>query len=1031
MRTPRRLVMKTGIAPHARAHTLHRGPLMPRPGSRPLIPAALRRAVCVLSLLGACLPSLAETTEFHPQMWRTDEGLPHNTVARIAQDRAGFLWLGTSGGLARFDGREFKEFKLPLSYLSGGYNIRGLAVEPSGALLVIPPAIAVLRFSDGQFSEHPVTESLRSRNDAPSDLFVEKGGALWVGTFNRQLARWSPETGPQYLTEEGTVPSRTKKFTFATSEMGETWIASDDFLSVFREGRLVPHPQRPAGPILIAQSTSGRIWVCTADALMILERGRLRVETTDIPWRDAFGAVRHVHEDSTGALWIIRSRGGLLRYVGQRFEAVGSPFSSASFAMEDREGSIWIGTDGDGVGRLRAKSHRIVDASSGLAENAVSAIWHDANGQMWLSNRSGGPVAVLPDGTLRRAFVSAGSRVFTNAAVTDHDGQLWFGGGRDGLYRGDPAGSTWEKMPVPTRDLHLLQTVSNGDVWFAAGQGEFGYYRGSEVRHLSTETVIPNVGLRAMAEDPKGIVWLGSHGGHLMRWDGKTLERVSLGAEIPDQPIHDLHADGPGELWIATVGGLVRHEGGRSRLFTEAEGLADTLIMQVAEDNFGRLWFAARRGIFCVTKSELRAVFRGEAKRVTSRMFGRDQGLTGISPIANYHPRKAKSADGRLWFATSQGAVVVDPSKVARDLPPAPVLVDEVRFNGRVLGKDEPARLPSGRHRIEFQFVAPTFFSPENVEVQHRLEGVDADWVDAGSDRAASYTNLPPGPYKLRVAARHKTGEWRADSPVFTFTIVPAWWETGWFRVFSVVVFTALTAWLVRAISQRVLKRRLERLEQEHALEKERARIARDLHDDLGSGLTELGLLAERIAGAPPGDSARLVNGLASRTRRLAAELSGIVWTMNGSNGRLDQLASFVGQYAQRLFRHTGPTCVIRGVETIPSIPLAPDPQHQVLATTKEALNNIVKHAHATQAELVMSWEAGVFELSIRDNGTGFDVSAATVAADGNGLRNMRSRLAEVGGSLNIESAPGGGTTVTLRMPCSGPIEKASSPKPL
>jgi signal transduction histidine kinase len=228
-------------------------------------------------------------------------------------------------------------------------------------------------------------------------------------------------------------------------------------------------------------------------------------------------------------------------------------------------------------------------------------------------------------------------------------------------------------------------------------------------------------------------------------------------------------------------------------------------------------------------------------------------------------------------------------------------------------------------------------------------------------------------------------------------------------------MLTALTAWLARTIAQRRLQERLRRLEQAHALEKERARIARDLHDDLGSSLTEVGLLADRLVESAPGDLAPQLSGLAWRTRRLATDLSGIVWTMNASNSSLDRLAHFFQRYADRLFRNTGTRCVTTGIESIPAVLLAPDLQHNLLAIVKESMNNILKHARATEARLELSYAEGIFQIRVSDNGVGFVVDQ--VEHDGNGLRNMQVRVKEMKGTFKLTSVPGAGAAVLICVP--------------
>lgn len=966
--------------------------------------------------------------DYYARTWRTEEGLPHNIVGRCVQDRVGFMWFGTAGGLARFDGREFKGVPLPDSYRTGEYNIRALVVEKPGTLLILPASGGLMRVSEGKVAVHPLSALFGKGNDAPADLFVDRESAIWVSTYRGALWRWTLAGELQRFAEGEPVAGRGKKFTFAQDEAGNVWVAAERFLAVYRDGRLLPHRNTPESILLIAQGAEGKIWVASESQLLVLERGQLRVASPEVPWMGAFAAVRDLFEDHEGALWIARSRGGLLRYAQGQMRLVPTPYASISQVTEDRDGSLWLATDGDGVGRMQRKSHWVFNVATGLGENTVSAVCEDATGRVWLANRSGGTAVVLANGLLKTDLWAPFSRVFANSVGADLTGRVWFGGGRSGLYRSSlNSAEPPEKMPLPEERLHLLQCVKNGDMWFSADPDVLGFYHDGVPRVLGPGEGDEVHGVRALAEDPAGNIWVGTHNGELAFWDGQKMKKVSVSPTVAALPIHDLHADGVGELWIATAIGLARLDHGQLRLFTEADGLADSLLLQVTEDASDRLWINSRRGLFCVSKSELQEVARGVRKTASSRIFGRDQGLASLSPIGDYHPKKWRGRDGLLWFATVQGAIAVDPSSTPRERSAPPVMIDEVRLDGAAWDRSTSLRVPSGAHRLEFLLVAPSFTSADDVEINYRLSDTDLSWIDAGNGRMATYTNLSPGTYHLDVIARHQAGRWSEEPTRLEFTIVPAWWETLWARSVAVVLFTALTAWIVRAISQRVLRRRIERLEQEHALEKERVRIARDLHDELGSGLTELGLLAERIARVPPEETSRLLGRLATRTRRLSADLSGIVWTMSGSNGRLDRLAVFLGQYVQRLFRHTGVTCVVQGIDAIPPIPIRPEPQYQLLTATKEALNNVLKHAGASAVEIRANFDGSAFELSIRDDGSGFEVNDAVAAGGGNGLHNMRTRLEEIGGTFTIESRPGTGTLVRLRFPLSGAIPAAST----
>lgn len=1004
-------------------------------GTAPYLPSgnvlacALRRVISIVlfGLAAASAAPVAGEPEYHLRSWTTEDGLPHNSVSRIVQDRAGFLWFATVGGLARFDGREFREIQIPPEHRPRGFNIRAFAEERPGVFVILPTSGNVLRYADGTWTAHPIVAAMAARQDSAVDLHVDPQGMLWVGLASGGLANWSSDKGARFFaTKAGPVP-RFRRFTFASDGLGKTWVSSDALFASEQASDLQPFEHAPREPTLIASGREGRIWVCTDARLQRLERGRLITESENVPWQGEFVGVRHLFEDSRGALWIASSRRGLLRYFGGRFTTVATPYPSISVVTEDREGNIWIGTDGRGVVQLREKSYRLYNTVSGLPHEVVSSIAEDSDGRIWLANRTGGLVVVDADGALQPGS-AASFYSYANVVSLDARNRVWFGGGQSGLSRWDPGLKEIPvKLPLPQSNLHILFCAQNGDMWFASDPDGVGFYHNDQIKLLAEGEGLTPRSVSCITQDREGKIWIVDGNGDLFQWDGIHLARIPTPRESVPRPVHAIYADGGGRLWLGTAGGLVLKEGDQFHLLTHAHGLADEIVLQIVEDDEDRLWFAARRGLFYVAKSELLAAASGGSERVASHMFGRNQGLSGLTPTPNYQPAAHKARDGKLWFATTQGAVAIDPTRLPHDLPAPPVLIDEVRLDEHLL----PAgalRVPSGQHRIEFRFAALSYTAPEDVLLRHQLEGADRQWTDTGSDRAASYTNLPAGDYRLRVIARNSAGRWNAAGVTLAFTVVPAWWETWAFRAGAILLLTALTAWLARTVAQRRLRERLQRVEQEHALEKERVRIARDLHDDLGASLTEVGLLADRLVDTPAADLAPQLASLAWRTRRLSTDLSGIVWSMSPRNGTLNRLGEFIRQYAQRLFRGLPIRCTVRGADGLPTLPLAPDFQHQLIAATKEALNNVLKHSRASEVTIELRYLEGCFEITIDDNGKGFTVVDAT-GTDGNGLRNIRARIEEIGGTVKIASAPAQGARILLRLPLSHSVSSPSRPE--
>jgi signal transduction histidine kinase len=414
--------------------------------------------------------------------------------------------------------------------------------------------------------------------------------------------------------------------------------------------------------------------------------------------------------------------------------------------------------------------------------------------------------------------------------------------------------------------------------------------------------------------------------------------------------------------------------------------------------------------------------------RVAAVTFGPEEGLTGQTPVYNCQPNTWRGANNRLWFCTQDGVLGIDANAAPLQLPPPPVYIDRALLDGRDT-RLSGLRLTTGRHRLAFYFSSPTFAAPEKVRLRYRLIGFDNNWIETASDQPANYEGLPGGRYTLAVVASDANGVWREGAGAsLSFVVTPLWWETWWVRLLALAAFTSGTVWLARQTSHRLLKSRLRRMEQEHALEKERARIARDLHDELGGSLTQIGLLADRLKrSAKKSELEPGLSQLARHTRQLAGELESIIWTVNPRNNSLDRFALFVRQFAARFFRDTAIECRVLGAEEIPAQPITPEVQHHLLTATKEALNNVLKHSQAGAVAVELNFSDGVFTTAIRDDGIGFDPEAPE-NNERNGLTNLRSRLEEIGGIADIRSSPGAGATIAWRLPLPPAAPPAAAP---
>jgi signal transduction histidine kinase len=447
--------------------------------------------------------------------------------------------------------------------------------------------------------------------------------------------------------------------------------------------------------------------------------------------------------------------------------------------------------------------------------------------------------------------------------------------------------------------------------------------------------------------------------------------------------------------------------------------MPDTVISQILADEFGFIWFGSRRGLFKVRRQDLIACARGERAAIAPIVYGREDGLWGASAVGGHQPAAWKTTEGRLWFTTTSGFVTVDPAPLDSAAPPPRVQLERPLVDGRKLHDGQ--EVPSAARRFDFHFTAPVFVAPDSVRYRFRLDGYDSEWSEPTSQRFATYLHLPPGQYRFRVAVRGNDGSWSPAVGSLAFRVVPAWWETKPMRFAQGFAGAAVLGGLVYYGARIRLKRRLRELEQSHRIATERERISRDLHDNLGAGLTHVGMLAEQLAeDCREGDEqlrARAAR-LTARVQAVACDLDAVVWVVSPSHDRLPALSAYLCEYALEFFRDTAVRCRVERSADIPDAPISPEVRHHLFSSAKEAMNNALKHAQATEVVLTMRVAEGKFVIDIADNGVGFDVTAGNPMR--HGLRNLRSRVAEAGGSLTITSSPSG-TTVNLAIPCPSP----------
>lgn len=951
--------------------------------------------------------------DFHVQAWTTEHGLPHNTISGLAFDHAKYLWLGTLGGLSRFDGSQFKEVPIPAAHRRVGFNIRALTVENSGDLLLLPTSGEILRYSKGAFTPHPASQAIAGR--MATDLYAAPDGALWIYLSGGPLLRWTGQATETFDSSAG-LPAGATSASFASDRDGRIWVAAGAFAGYYAQGRLVPEPLPAGGPAVLADDGAGGIWIGTPQAV-IHRRGETREVLRLGPADDNGETLENVLDvcaAGPGELWLAAGRQGLFTLQAGRLERIPLPPMHVVSVRAGPEGDIWIGTAGHGLRQLRRKNYRLFNAAAGLRENVSNTVFGDPRGGVWLANNRGG-LHEVSGRTPRPVPVSfEGEIVDVSTGVFDARGNLWLGGGA-GLFRQSPAFTgPVEKLPQPSRQLALLHCARNGDVWFASHAGDFGFYRDGQLRLFTAAEGYDGQSIRTLAEDAGGRLWAGTFQGDLYCFTGGRLEKSSVG-----DPVHDILFDDRGDQWIATASGLLhRAADGQFRKLTRAHGLADDILGRILLGDRGNLWLSSRGGFFLVNLEELRAVLAGRQDTVRSIPFGRDQGLSGLAPLHNYTPSSHKSPDGRLWFSTASGVVAINPGP-SLNRPPPSIRLDAVLVNGTP-ADPTALLLPPGPHRLEFKFSAPSYGDTESVRIRYQLVGADPGWREALRSRETSYSGLAPGRYRFQLQAGNASGDWNPLQSDITVVVARAWWQQPWIWAVGAFLTALLAVTQGRRWSQHQLRRRLRTLEQEHNVERERVRIARDLHDDLGGRITAINLLVERLRHDAPAAHRQDLALLGERSRHLSAELHNIVWMLRPQTGAVTDFADYLRRYCER-FLATPVLPVAVSCQADVNHPLSTEVQHHLFSIAKEAVNNALKHGRPSRIAVAITATTARLSLTVSDDGAGFD-PAAPDAARGNGLANIRARADEIGAEVNLASAPGQGTRLTLLLPLARPV---------
>ncbi len=946
-----------------------------------------------------------EPSPYSARVWGTEDGLPQNRVQAISQTPDGYLWIGTSGGLVRFDGVRFTNFDRSNTPALLDDSILALYPARGGGMWVGTEGGGVVRMNGRSFSTFGPDQGLT--NGFVRALREDRAGRLWIGTDRGFFVL---EKGKiQRLDGKDDVPILSGRG-IAEEADGRIVVSTSQGLFVATPDRLARLGSRNTDLGGVAAGPDGNLWLASQSGLL-----RLAVDKPVAAGIGVQGPVRTPLFDADGTIWLGTTGQGLIR-IGKtgerRFRAPDPlPHDTVWCVFEDQERNIWVGTQ-NGLLRLSATAVKTITRANGLDDDDVVSVYQDPGGKIWMGTAAGGLHTLTGDrANSYHPPTSAGDFRPRNLYV-DSLGTQWFGSAGQGLLQIEHGVVRHFRMSDGLRSNNVRKVLRDrsGMAWIATGSG-LSRWDGRSIRTFYLEDGLSYGGVRSLAEDASGDLLVGTDGG-MNRVRDSVFVKDPVLAQLKNDRIWAILPDKDG-LWLGTRGsGVIRIRKGRVSRLTTKQGLPGNSIYQILDGGDGTLWMSGSTGVFSVNRAELDAAAAGRVGSVAPVPWGLDEGVPSTQMNGGMSGAGFRSADGDYWFPGVKGAVRISPS-LRRPVRPRPVLIESVVAADNPLPVTGEIVIPPGRGKLQIDFTSPNLSSPDRVSFQYRLEGFEETWNPATRSRTAYYTNIPPAKYRFHVIAKSGTAPGDVAEAILPVVWLPHFYETGWFYaclagLAGLMLFGALRfyARVTRARFSLVLE--------------ERTRLAREMHDTVIQGCVGVSSLLEAARSLPPsasGQSKELLERAAEQVRVTVNEAREAVWDLRNCDPSAERSPAALFQTLEKFSRQAESSSGIqvRAELAGTAVLLGERASRNLLLVAREAIRNAVAHARPTLVTAKLGFSDDHVLLEVVDNGQGFVPSL--IPEDGHyGIMGMRERMKQSGGTLELISTPGNGTRVVARL---------------
>jgi len=943
------------------------------------------------------------------RVWQTQDGLPENMSQAFAQTPDGYLWIGTSGGLVRFDGVRFVTFDRGNTSQMTENSIFCLTVSHDGSLWAGTDGGGLLRYHAGVFRNYSTADGLS--NGSVRVVYEDHQGIVWVGTDDG-LFRISGDRVVR-VDGQGNIPPLAVH-AVREDDTGGLWVGGSKLVVIHgkdcREYQLEGYPSaRRVKSIL--QTQDRMIWVGTVSGLQ-----RMHVNATDNARfekiAEIVSTVRTLQEDNAGTLWIGTIGGGLLRYREGRFSRVNTPEDPPSNTVlalfEDSEQNIWVGLQ---TGLLRLSRTPMTTFPLPGAQNAdFGTVYADKDGSLWVA--SADLYRINPRRSASELIPPPGPGIRVRSVLRDHTGTLWVGTEGHGVFvsRGGTRTHYTTRNGLTNDFIRAFLESRDESVWIGTDEGLNRWHNGVLTNYRMSDG-LAYFSVRALLEDTQGNIWIGTEQG-VSHWQNGRFIQDAITERLRSEKVWTMHQDRAGGLWFGTRGsGLFRWRDGKLSNFTSAQGLASNSIFQILEDQRGTFWMSGPNGISSVARADLDKLAEASEFHPAVTLYGLSDGVEATQMHGGVAPAGCLTPSGEMWFPSNLGPVRILPDQTRPGVLPQ-VVIEQTLVDGQEVPNPGRLVVPPGERKLEIKYSAIRLRSQERIRFRYKLEGFDHDWTEALSTRAAYYTSLAPSQYQFRVQAFEMNMPDKVTEASLQMVWRPHLYRTAW--------FLALCALMI--VSGIILVYRL-RLRQVHArfeaVLEERNRIAREMHDTVIQGCASASALLEAVVSLEPeseGPRKDLLDSARTQIRATVDEARQAVWNLRQKETPSPAITQLLGSMAEQV-SHVSRVPVHFEASGEP-LPLDRTVEYVLLMVAREAVSNAVYHAQPEEVRIDVNFDTDKMHMRVADNGIGFDAEEVFARPSSHfGLIGMRERIEHLGGRFEIDSAPGKGTRLCVHVP--------------